>query len=139
MTTWKYNNRPHAASKHNNLKLIVTSFLQDFRVWIRFWVPHVSKYVHMLLDASLVSGFGSRTQALKTEQFSRVFGKDWSQKVSDKRIQNLSLNFQSCLCILFSLSQSLKEHILRSKQKSKWFYKEDFDNFYIQTFGSNLI
>ena len=33
-------------------------------------------------------------------------------KVSDKRIQNLSLNCQSFPCFLFSLSQSLKEYSL---------------------------
>ena len=42
-------------------------------------------------------------------------------KVSDKRIQNLSLNCQSFLWFLFSLSQSLKEYLLPDDLLNNYF------------------
>ena len=43
-------------------------------------------------------------------------------KVSDKRIQNLSLNCQSFLCFLFSLSQSCNEYSLPGDFSQKHFW-----------------
>ena len=58
----------------------------------------------------------------------QTYKSDWSlyirllPKVSDKRIQNLSLNCQSFLCFCFSLSQSFNEYSVPGDFSQKHFW-----------------
>ena len=100
-----------------------------------------SYFYKMFLFMSLLEKFWIKS--ITTKALSKIFGPSyfvtalfrktyrlvvWSlyirllPKVSDKRIQKLSLNCQSFLCFLFSLSQSFNEYILPCDFSQKHFW-----------------